>query len=122
MKVLADTSVWIDHLHTADEELRRLLRTGEICVHPVVIGELACGSIKNRGQFLAQLLHLPLLREAPFLTALRLIQSDQLWARGLGWSDVQILVSCQIEKAELWTRDLALRKAAKDIGITQAER
>lgn len=101
MKLLADTSVWIDHLHRSNERLQKLLRAGQICMHPVVIGELACGSMKDRDRILAQLLRLPLLREEPMLRTLRVIEENRLWGRGLGWGDLQILASCKLEKAEL---------------------
>lgn len=121
MKVLVDTSVWIDHLHRANERLQNQLGTGEICTHPVVIGELACGSLKDRDRILAQLLRLPLLRDEPMLGTLRVIEENKLWGRGLGWSDMQILASCKAGKAQLWTGDISLRKAAADLEISQPD-
>ncbi|NED59868.1 PIN domain nuclease, partial [Streptomyces sp. SID10244] len=46
--ILVDTSVWIDHLHTTNERLSTLLADHEIGCHPLVIEELAMGSIANR--------------------------------------------------------------------------
>jgi predicted nucleic acid-binding protein len=53
--ILADTSVWIDHLRKTDELLASLLNTVQIVIHPFIIGELACGNLKNRGALLALL-------------------------------------------------------------------
>ncbi len=56
---LVDTSVWIDHLRASSTALARLLERGEVLCHPAVIGELACGSLRQRRQTLALLTLLP---------------------------------------------------------------
>ena len=53
--VLVDTSVWIDHLHRADEHLIDLLRGSAVVVHPMIVGELALGSIRDRPAVLGAL-------------------------------------------------------------------
>lgn len=50
--VLVDTSVWIDHLRQGEARLSKLLDEGEVVIHPFVIGELACGNLKNRNEIL----------------------------------------------------------------------
>ncbi len=117
MKVLVDSSIWIDHLHRANQGLGALLESGAVCTHPVVLGELACGSIKNRARFLTELLRLTSLREASAANVLRMIETDKLWGRGLGWGDVHLLASCQSQQASLWTRDAILARAAADLKI-----
>src|SRR5574337_947422 len=49
--IVVDTPVWIDHLHSAEPALVELLGRDE-GVHPLVIEELALGSIKHRGEVL----------------------------------------------------------------------
>ena len=49
---LVDTSVWVDHLRAGDERLMALLNRSEVLAHPFVIGELACGSLRNRSEVL----------------------------------------------------------------------
>lgn len=44
--ILVDTSVWIEHLRAADARLVELLGDDEAGCHPLVIEELALGSIK----------------------------------------------------------------------------
>ncbi len=58
--ILVDTSVWVDHLRKGDRELASLLNEGVVLCHPFVIGELACGNLKNRDEILSLLEALPL--------------------------------------------------------------
>src|SRR5207244_638482 len=44
---LVDTSVWVDHLRAGNRTLVSLLLDAEVLTHPFVIGELACGQIRN---------------------------------------------------------------------------
>ena len=46
--ILVDTSVWIDHLRGQDRRLSDLLQNSQVWMHPMVVGELACGSLRNR--------------------------------------------------------------------------
>jgi len=41
--ILADTSIWIDHLRSGNKELRKHLKQGHIVIHPFIIAELALG-------------------------------------------------------------------------------
>jgi predicted nucleic acid-binding protein len=65
--ILVDTSVWIDHLRATDKGLIALLNSHQVLVHPFVIGELACGNLRNRTEVLALLKDLP---KAPVATDL----------------------------------------------------
>ena len=60
--ILADSSVWIDHLRHGSGALGELLEGDELLCHPFVIGELACGNLKKRDVTLQLLQTLP---EAP---------------------------------------------------------
>ena len=55
MAVLADTSVWVDHLRLGDPKLAALLKSSEIVIHAFVIGEIALGSFAARATVLALL-------------------------------------------------------------------
>ena len=46
--VLADTSIWVDHFRKSNAGLRTLIELDALATHPFVIGELACGSLRNR--------------------------------------------------------------------------
>lgn len=116
--ILADTSIWIDHLHRPEEALRKHLVAGAIRTHPLVIHELALGSIRNREAFLEsinELLRLPALTHSEFL---EFVKRRALWGRGLSAVDVHLLGSVAItEGASLWTRDKRLRAAAEELGL-----
>ena len=116
-KLLADSSVWIDHLHEADEELNWALRAKQICVHQAVIGELAGGTLARRSEVLARLTLLPELPNATFGELLALIDRRKLWGRGLSWIDVQLLGAVLLAGAKLWTHDRPLQRIAKELGV-----
>lgn len=46
--ILVDTSVWLDHLHSTEPRLVEFLERDEVGCHPLVVEELALGSIKGR--------------------------------------------------------------------------
>jgi predicted nucleic acid-binding protein len=117
MRVLVDTSVWIDHFHRADPQLQAWLRAGMVWTHTVVIGELAAGRLKHRAEILRHLQKLPSADEIDLLEGLHLLDAHQLAGRGLSWSDVQLLAAAQIDRLTLWTRDRALGTAAKELGL-----
>ena len=57
--ILADTSLWIDHLHRANAMMSALLANNEVLMHPFVFGELAMGSLRDRDRTLHSLQRLP---------------------------------------------------------------
>ena len=46
--ILVDTSVWIRHSQRPNRVLSEYLETPEILMHPMVLGELACGMFSRR--------------------------------------------------------------------------
>lgn len=116
--ILADTSVWIDHLRRRDSTLVGLLERDEIGVHPLVVEELALGSIKDRAPVLAALASLHRFPAASHAEVLELIEVRRLWSRGLGAVDLHLLAAGLLQPAgRLWTRDRRLRSAALDAGV-----
>lgn len=120
MKVLVDSSVWIDHLRRSEPHLAELLGAGQVVSHSAVIGELACGTFRRREQVLQDLQRLPALTHARIEEAMHLVERYRLWGHGLGWTDVLLLASCRLGGAALWTRDRALRAAAGEVGVAYA--
>jgi len=57
--ILVDTSVWIDHLRSGEPSLAAILESGQVMMHPFVLGELACGNLANRREVLKLLGDLP---------------------------------------------------------------
>jgi predicted nucleic acid-binding protein len=116
--ILADTSIWIDHLRSEDREMRKHLQQGNIVTHPFVIAELALGSLRERTKTLALLDLLPQLR-MPHLSEVRLmIEARRLYGMGIGLIDAHLIASIFVNSPTLlWTRDKPLRKVAEDLGI-----
>ena len=121
MNVLVDASVWIDHLHRADRELIALLQRSEVVMHSAVLGELACGRLPNRQEFLSLWSALPRAMEASSEEGLRLVEERELWGKGLGWVDILLLGSALLSGVKLWTRDRPLLRVVKDLGLSLAK-
>lgn len=116
--ILADTSVWIDHFRSRDGTLEHALTEGEVLIHPIVLGELACGNFKNRAEILDLLGQLPPAREATNEEALTFIDRRRLMGRGIGYVDAHLLAAALLTKsARLWTRDRRLSTIAAELGI-----
>jgi predicted nucleic acid-binding protein len=112
MPTLVDTSVWVDHLRHGNAKLATLLEGGSVCCHPFVIGELACGTLRNRNEVLALLGTLPQSALAEHEEVLTFVAQRKLAGRGLGWVDMHLLASALIGRCRLWTLDKALGAAA----------
>lgn len=116
--ILVDTSVWIAHLHRTVVPLVDALQSGEVVTHPFVIGELACGSIRNRDEVLGLLDRLPMITVATNEEVRVLIEARRLMGKGLAYVDVHLLASVLLaEEARLWTADKRLHEVAKDLRI-----
>jgi predicted nucleic acid-binding protein len=116
--LLADTSVWIEHLRSASA-LAGCLEQGEILMHPFVRGELLLGELPAR-----LLTDLRLLPQVPVATAEEvetLIDTAGLQGRGIGYVDAALLASTRLHGgAKLWTyvKRLALAAAEMSVGVT----
>ncbi len=116
--ILVDTSVWIDHLRKGVPRLAAALEEGQVVVHPFVLGELACGNLKNRGEVLRLLGELPAAPTATDPEALRFIEERGLMGRGIGYIDVHLLASALLAgDTRLWTRDKRLAAVAADLDV-----
>jgi predicted nucleic acid-binding protein len=116
--ILVDTSVWTDHLRQGPPTLAAALEEGRVLMHPFVLGELACGNLKNPREVLQLLADLP---AAPTVTdpeALHFIERHGLMGRGIGYIDVHLLASVILSgAAQLWTRDQRLAAVAEGLAV-----
>jgi predicted nucleic acid-binding protein len=120
--ILADTSVWIDHLRQGDNGLAEALEQSRVLVHPFVRGELACGNLRNRSEVLGLLGNLPAAPTATDAEALAFIDRLALMGRGIGYIDVHLLASTALAgTARLWTRDRRLAAVASALDLAFAE-
>ena len=116
--ILADTSIWIDHLRSGNRQLRTLLDQGQIVIHPFIIAEIALGSLRERAKTLVLLDLLPQVRVARLSEVRLLIEARRLYSLGVGLTDAHLIASAFINSPTLlWTRDKRLRKAAEGLGI-----
>ena len=116
--ILADTSIWIDHLRAGNLQLQQLLGQGQVVIHPLVIGELALGSFKERSKALTLLDLLPQVRVAQLSEVRHTIEARRLYNLGIGLTDAHLIASIFINPPTLlWTRDKRLRKAAEALRI-----
>jgi predicted nucleic acid-binding protein len=121
--ILVDTSVWIDHLRRGDARLLLALEAGEVLTHPFVIGELACGNLRNRGEILDLLAHLPAAPAAADAEVLGFIERRKLMGRGMGYVDAHLLAATALARpARLWTRDRRLAGIATSLGLAEVGR
>ncbi len=116
--ILADTSIWIDHLRLENREMRKHLDQGQIVIHPFIVAELALGSLQKRPLTLALLDHLPQVRVAQMREVRLMIEARRLYSLGIGLTDAHLIASVFINPPVLlWTKDKPLRKAAEALGI-----
>lgn len=115
--VLVDTSVWIDHFRKTNRQLTSLLEAESVMLHPFVLGELACGNLKNRKEIIALLHALPCSTKADDDEVLFFLERHDLMGRGVGLIDMHLLASSQIDACPLWTRDKRLKAIAQEMKI-----
>lgn len=118
MRVLIDSSVWINHLRAEDLRLMDMVRTHRVLIHPIVIGELAVGNLARRREFLDEISDLPPSEVASDFETLTLIERQKLHGRGIGYQDAQLLASVRLtEDALFWTVDKRLAAVTSELGL-----
>ncbi len=116
--ILVDTSVWIHHFRYGDPKLQKFLYDEAVATHPMVIGELACGSLKNRTEVLGLLENLPFSPVATHDEVMQTIEKRALIGRGVGYVDTHLLTSVLINPFYmLWTSDRRLHSVAEELGV-----
>ena len=115
--VLVDTSVWVSHLRDGNAELANLLNNGRVLCHPLIVGELACGNLKDRALILSSLQLLPMSIEAEHHEVLLFIENNFLMGKGMGFVDVHLITSSVLTGVPIWTLDKKLAQAADALHI-----
>lgn len=115
--ILVDTSIWIDHLRKGDSALAAHLSGGEVLMHPLIIEEIAYGRLAHRIEIIGLLEALPQAPVAAHAEVLGLISSEGLGGSGIGAVDAHLLASARLANVMMWSRDKALARAAKKLGI-----
>ena len=115
--VLVDTSVWVAYLRRGHIGLEALLNEGHVVCHPFIIGELACGNLKNRSTILSLLQTLPMATPAEHEEVMRFIENHRLMGKGLGYIDMHLLASAILDRVPLWTLDKKLKQVSSKLGL-----
>jgi predicted nucleic acid-binding protein len=115
--ILVDTSVWIDHLRSGNRALESLLEDDAVLMHEFVLGEIACGSLKDRTRILSLLGELPKASPASHDETIQFVEQHRLYGRGIGWLDAHLLASARLTQAQLWTLDKPLLRVAQMLGV-----
>ena len=110
--ILVDTSVWVEHLRSGTIGLEELLNDGHVACHPFVMGELACGNLKNRTEILSLLHDLPMATRADDDEVFQFIEDHKLMGKGLGYIDIHLLMSAMLTGIPLWTIDKRLHEVS----------
>jgi predicted nucleic acid-binding protein len=116
--ILADTSVWIDHLRQVNVTLAHMLGEGVVLSHPMIIGELAVGNLPRRDSFLVELQELYSTEVASDAEVLAFIQRFRLFGLGIGYVDCHLLAATMLTPdATFWTIDRRLSRVAEQMGL-----
>ncbi len=111
--ILIDTSVWIDHFRRSNESLANLMALDRILIHPMIIGEIACGTPPNRSKTINDLALFVQVRQATVNEVVSFIEREQLFGLGCGFVDLSLLASTILTpNARLWSMDKRLRSLA----------
>lgn len=116
--VLVDTSVWVAHFRQRNDALANLLNLDLVMVHPLILGEIACGTPPNRLQTLDDLGSLQQVQQASVREVIAFIERERLFGLGCGLIDLQLLASTLLTQgAELWSMDKRLCALAERFGV-----
>jgi predicted nucleic acid-binding protein len=116
--ILVDTAIWINHLRAAESRLVELLGIDQVGCHPLVVEELALGSIAQRDVVLDLLANLYQFPTIDHREVLHLIDGQRLWGRGLSAIDVHLMAAVAlVGGAQLWTTDKRLKAACADVEV-----
>lgn len=115
--ILADTSVWVDHLAGRRTVLAELLEANLILGHPWVHGELAMGTLRDRVTVLGLIGRLPQATAADEAEIIAFVDAEGLAGTGLGWVDAGLLAASRLSDAALLTSDRRLATAARRLGV-----
>ena len=116
--VLVDTSVWVAHFRYANIRLESLLNDGHVICHPFIVGELACGNLRNRSEILSLLRVLPMATLAQHEEVMNFIEAYSLMGKGLGFIDMHLIASAILSKIPLWTLDKKLDRLSSQLGLS----
>ena len=116
--VLVDTSVWVAHFKQHNESLTRMLEMDMAMTHPMVLGEIACGTPPDRARTLLDLADLRPAQQASLREVMAFMERESIYGIGCGLIELMLLASVLITPdTELWTLDKRLAALAQRFGV-----
>lgn len=116
--VLVDTSVWVEHFRQRNDTLAELLALDLVLAHPLIVGEIACGTPPQRERTLSDLNTLQPSRQASVREVMDFIERESLFGLGCGLVDLLLLASTLMTPGvTLWTLDKRLCALADRFGV-----
>lgn len=116
--VLVDTSVWVLHFRQSNQALVKLLEQDAVRMHPLILGELACGTPPERTRTLAALAVLQPIQQACLDEIMAFIDREKLYGLGCGLVDLSLLAAVLLSPGTvLWTLDKRLYALAERFGV-----
>ena len=116
--VLVDTSAWVDHFRLGNDVLVELLELDLVMAHPLIVGEIACGTPPRRIQTLSDLNGLQQVQQVSAREVLDFIERERLFGLGCGLVDLMLLASALITPGvALWTLDKRLSALAERFNV-----
>jgi len=88
-----------------------------VVCHPFIVGELACGNLRNRSEIISLLQRLPEAIRAEHEEVMQFIEHHRFMGKGLGYIDMHLLASVKLTGVPLWTLDKRLNEVAKQLGV-----
>lgn len=105
-RVLVDTSVWVEHFRGSPIGLGELLKADRVMIHPMVMGELACGTPPSRAQTLRSLARMHPAQQATLNEVMAFVEREKLYGLGCGLVDLSLLASVLLTSGTMfWTLD-----------------
>jgi predicted nucleic acid-binding protein len=118
--ILVDTSIWVDMFRKGrfKAQLATLIGNAQLCTHPFVVAELACGYLPDRQQTLLELDKLAALPTIRTVDVRYMLETRGLFVRGIGFIDAQLIASCiTTHGTQIWTIDAPLGRVAESLGL-----
>ena len=116
--IIVDTSVWIRHSERPNRVLLEYMETPEVLMHPMALGELACGMFSRRDERFRTWRSLPRAPLHDHDEVVGWIESERLMGRGIGFIDAHLLYSTvRRPGTRLWTHDKRLEGLARRFGV-----
>jgi hypothetical protein len=108
----------VHHFRQRNDGLLHLLERDLVLTHPLIVGEIACGTPPRRAQTLTDLSSLQQTPLAGNREVMDFIERERLFGLGCGLVDVMLLCSTLLTpSAQLWTLDKRLSALAERFGV-----